>query len=155
MVIYRSFSGKHGIWKRVTEHVASVQWLDKQLTRDFNLLTNSLVLTLLCFFSAGLSWSLIRSNGKQERYGRAAFWTNQHVKQGKAFINYDQICKMTQKLVSILTLAFSETFVEIVGNMGQSLSDDFTMFLYLRRPILLAKFENSRRKKRITIYVLF
>ena len=128
MVIYRSFSGKHGIWKRVTEHVASVQWLDKQLTRDFNLLTNSLVLALLCFFfAAGLSWSLIRSNTEQERYGRAAFLTNQHVKQGKAFINYDEICKMTRKLVSISTLAFSETLVAIVGNMGQSLSDDFTM----------------------------
>ena len=58
---------------------------------------------------------------------------------------YDKICKMTRRLVSISTLSFihSETSVAIVGSIGQSLSDNFTMFPYLIRPILLAKFKTS------------
>ena len=64
---------------------------------------------------------------------------------------------MTRKLVSISTLNFihGETSVAIVDSMGQSLSDNFTMFPYLARPILLAKFKTCRREKWITTYVLF
>ena len=88
MVTYRHFAGKHGIWKRVTEHVASVQWLDKQQTRNFYLLTHSLLLPLSCFFSiASCSRSLLRSIAKLESYKRASFSTNQHVIRGKAFKN--------------------------------------------------------------------
>ena len=62
---------------------------------------------------------------------------------------YDEICKVTRRLVSISTLTFihSETSVPIVGSVGQSLSDNFTMFPYLKRPILLAKFKTCRRQK--------
>lgn len=51
---------------------------------------------------------------------------------------------MTRKLLSISTLTFihSETIVAIVGSIGQGLSDNFTMFPYLTRPTLLAKFKN-------------
>lgn len=63
------------------------------------------------------------------------------------------ICIMTRKLVSISTLTFIHS--ETIGSMGQSLSDNFTKFPYLTRPILLAKFETCRREKCITIYVLF
>ena len=64
---------------------------------------------------------------------------------------------MTHKLVSISTLNFirGETSVAIVGSIVQSLSDNFTMFPYLTRPILLDKFKTCRREKRITTYVLF
>ena len=62
---------------------------------------------------------------------------------------YDEICKITRRLVSISTLTFihSETSVAVVGNVGQSLSENFTMFPYLIRPILLAKFKTCRRER--------
>ena len=64
---------------------------------------------------------------------------------------------MTRKLVSISTLTFihSETIVAIVGSIGQSLINNFTMLPYLTRQILLAKFKTCRREKWITIHVLF
>ena len=64
---------------------------------------------------------------------------------------------MTRKLVSISTLNFihGETSVAVVGSIVQSLSDNFTMFPYLTRPILLDKFKTCRREKWITTYVLF
>ena len=80
--------------------VASVQWLGKQLTRDFNLLPRSLLLPLSS--SSCCSSSRIRSNVKQENYRRASFSTKQHVKQGKAYTNYDEICKMYLNLKTIL-----------------------------------------------------
>ena len=56
---------------------------------------------------------------------------------------------MTRKLVSISTLTFihSETSFAIVGSVGQSLRDNFTMFPYLTRPMLLAKVKTCRREK--------
>ena len=80
--------------------VASVQWLGKQLTRDFNLLPRSLLLPLSS--SSCCSSSRIRSNVKQENYRRASLSTKQHVKQGKAYTNYDEICKMYLNLKTIL-----------------------------------------------------
>ena len=64
---------------------------------------------------------------------------------------------MTSKLVSISTVTFmrSEPIVAIVGSIVQSLSDNFTMFPYLTRPILLEKFKTCRQEKWITTYVLF
>ena len=63
----------------------------------------------------------------------------------RLFKQYDEICKMTRRLVSISTLSFihRETSVAIVGSIDQSLRDNFTMFPYLIRPILLAKFKTS------------
>ena len=62
---------------------------------------------------------------------------------------YDEICQMKRRLVSISTLTFmhSERSVAIVGSIVQSLSDNFTMFPYLTRPILLDKFKACRREK--------
>ena len=62
---------------------------------------------------------------------------------------YDEICKIARRLVSISTLTFihSETSVAVVGSVGQSLSENFTMFPYLIRPILLAKFKTCRRER--------
>lgn len=80
--------------------VASVQWLDKQLTRDFNLLPQRLLLPLSS--SSCCSSSRIRSNVKQENYRRASLSTKQLVKQGKAYTNYDEIRKMYRTLKTIL-----------------------------------------------------
>lgn len=80
--------------------VASVQWLDKQLARDFNLPPQRLLLPLSS--SSCCSSSRIRSNVKQENYRRASLSTKQLVKQGKAYTNYDEIRKMYRTLKTIL-----------------------------------------------------
>ena len=105
--------------------------MDKQLTRDFNLPPHSLLLPLSCFFfAAGCSGSLIRSNAEQEAIEELRFQLTKMSHKVRLLKQYDEICKMIRRLVSIstLTLIHSDTSVAIVSSVGQSSSDNFTMF---------------------------
>ena len=63
---------------------------------------------------------------------------------------------MTRKLVSISTLNFihGETSLAIVGSIVQSLSDNFTMFPYLTRPIYQTSLKpvGGRNESRLMYY---